>query len=148
MTEITATTVGRERVQPAPFLFALVLAPLATGLPAWGILWMASLAEVSGGFGVLGLVAIPAVATVLGAPTYLFLGGLAFWFALQRSLSIPLTALITNFASLPLVATFFAMQASQFQVGTMLWTYAILGSVFAPLWGVIFVKLFNRFRKA
>ncbi|MEM9425880.1 MAG: hypothetical protein AAGA06_04175 [Pseudomonadota bacterium] len=148
MTEKTASTVESEGVQLSPFMFALVLAPLTIGLPAWGIVWIAALAEVSGGLGLLVFIAIPAVATVLGAPTYLFLGGPAFWFALQRGLSVPLTALSTNFASLPLVAAFFAVQSSQFQIGTMLWLYAILGSVFAPLWGVIFVSLYNRFRKA
>lgn len=147
MTENTAPSVSEREVQPLPFLFALLLAPLTVGLPAWGLLWLGSQVDAPG-VGLLIIAAFPAVAVVLGAPTYLLLGGPAFWFALKRNMSIPLTALSTNFVSLPLVAGLFALLPSAWDIGTTLLVYGGLGSIFAPMWGAIFFNLYNRFRRA
>ena len=142
MTETTADTVTANEVHAVPFIGALIAAPLVIGGPAIGLIWLGSLLPAPPAL-LMFFLAFPAVATVLGAPTYLLLGGPTFWFTLKSGGSIPGIAFATNLLSLPLIALVTALTDAE--VLTVLGIYAVLGSIFAPIWGAIFQALYRRF---
>lgn len=144
MTEITANTDRREArsVRPGPFTAALVLAPLSIGLPAWALVWLSTLTE-EPLVGPLFLALFPAAALVVGAPTYLLFGGPALWRAIRRGYSAPGSAFLANLVSLPFVTAYAALMTGD--IIATLAIFAFFGSIFAPLWGLIFAALYRRF---
>lgn len=144
MTETTANIEINEGIQRGQFALALVLAPLTTGVPSAIFIALASTA----GDVLVALILIavfPVVATVLGAPTYLLFGGFAFERALRDGTSVPLAGFKANLLSLPIVLGVCALLDGLEGMIFALVFYGGLGSVFAPLWGAIFVKLYKRF---
>ncbi len=139
---------GQDRINPSAFIWALILAPLVTGLPAFAVLWVLGFAEIylDGLSIVLGATAI---ATVLGAPTYLTFGTAAFVIALRRRRAhISRTGLVAGFVanlvSAPIVFVLvFIFDASE------AWGMTVFivgfGCIFAPLWGWICGALYARF---
>jgi hypothetical protein len=141
---MTSETAGMDcrKANPWAFAGALILAPLTVGLPAVGLIWLATLTD-SALAGLVMFAIFPAAATVLGAPTYLIFGGPALWFALRTNSSTAFTAFIANLISLPAVGAFSILTNGEV-LGTMT-LYAVLGSIFAPLWGAIFALLYEMF---
>lgn len=142
MTEATVFTAKANGPDPVPFLAALIVAPLMIGAPSAAMIYLLSLMSEPPGL-IMILLVFPVVATGLGAPTYLLLGGPAFWVSLKNGHSIAPIAFVTNLASLPLVALAFAVMGGDPM--TALAMFGVLGSVFAPLWGAIFQSLYERF---
>jgi hypothetical protein len=140
-----------NRINPAAFIFALILAPLVTGLPAFALIWLLIIAEIE--LSRLSIVvSIPAMATVVGAPTYLTFGTVAFVLALRSRRDggghpVVWYAFIANLASAP--AIFFVFLLTYATDELMFTVFFIgFGLIFAPLWGWIFGALYARFTKA
>ena len=141
MTEVTVTTAESEQPRLWAFLVALVAAPLTVGVPALALLYLFG-AMSSPPAGLLILLVFPVAATGLGAPTYLFIGGPAFWFALQHGYQIPSVAFVANLASLPFVALIIGLFGGDALAALAI--FGVLGSVFAPIWGAIFSNLYKQ----
>ena len=144
MTEITVRSdhhMPRD-IRPRAFFAALLLAPLIVGIPALILIVLGS--SIGGPFVlVLFPLAVIVVATVIGAPVYLIFGGPIFWMALSTGRSLPGSAFVANLLSLPFVMMFFALIDGN--VGAALGYYAVLGSIFAPIWGAFFESLYAHF---
>jgi len=144
MTEITVECKTNEEIQRGPFALALILAPLTTGVPAVIIIALASLVPEQL-YGIIIVAMFPAVATVLGAPTYLLFGGIAFDRALKNETSMPLAGFMANLVSLPFVIVIAGLINGLEGVIFALVFYGGLGSICALIWGAIFESLYKRF---
>ena len=141
-------TDAMPRLNPAAFVWALVLAPLSLGLLS-AVLSMltagAGLYPLTSFFGVSG------VATVIGLPTYLTFGTVAFLRALERPapslLRFALNGLLAHLASMPIVLIVLLIGFRESGFGLAL-GFLALGAVFAPLWSVIFGLLYRRFSRS
>ena len=128
------------------FLPALILAPLIPAALGAAVLYLAYLGDAEA-FAPLFFVAAAAVyGVMLGAPTYLVFGGIAFWLAARRAMrgGYAVMAFLANLASAPAVLVFFLVFSSGDAFGI---TALIIGfgSLFAPIWGGIFGALYRRF---
>ena len=143
MTEITV--VKKNPVRPLPFALALVSAPLTIGIPAALFLWSGAAANLDTN----AVVVIPficALATVLGAPTYLLFGGPAFWMALRNGFPTAFAGFLANLASLPFVVIYSLVLQGHGEVWTLPSMFLTFGSVFSLLWGWIFGAIYHRFK--
>lgn len=121
------------------FIPALILAPLALAVPAFGV--VALIGSLGADFNAFAIAVYAMVAApFLGAPTYLTFGAFAFGLGLHRmGLDAPFWSigLAANLISAPLVYLVLlavnpdeALPLTAFVVG--------FGTVFAPIWGAIF----------
>ncbi len=140
----TTPTGEPSPVSPLPFVAGLIAAPILVALPFLGMLWLASFAEFrSGG---LALIAIfPVAAPIFGAPTYLLFGGPAMWRALRRGGSVSGAAMLANLLSLPFVFLFFLVVGEPDNAWGMIGIYAVLGTLFALIWSLVFLWLYRLF---
>ena len=129
------------------FVPALILAPLAVGIPAAILLWLNFLVF-DDGINVLTFVlGIAVYATAVGAPTYLLFGTPAFIKALRDNPKNPPTATYAVVANL-ISAPFLLVVLLLFQTTEELATTAFItgfGLVFAPLWGAVFGLIYTSF---
>ena len=124
---------------------ALIISPLVPAAIGAGVLFLASL---TGGEAVAPtIIAAAAIyGAMLGAPTYLIFGGIAFWLTIRRARGNPrgfwFWALIANLISAPFVLMFFMVLPGGDPFGP---TGALIGfgCIFAPVWGGLF-GMFHR----
>ena len=133
MTEITKTN-GVKLFDPVAFFGALVLAPGLVGL--------------------LGLpLVVPPFATILGAPLWLGLGTPALLWMVGRY--PPRFATYALFAVAghiilcggALLIALWRPDLIPRPESELIMVYLIFGAIFAPLWGGLFAKLYNKFNR-
>ena len=125
---------GGHPVDPVAFAVALVAAPLAVaGLGFWAV--------------------VPVFAVGFGAPSYLTFGALFLFLALHLGGGgagrLALWASAANLASVP--AVWAVLHAGYERSAADAWTETQFivrwGIIFAPLWGLAFGLLYQRFRR-
>ncbi|MDJ1006540.1 MAG: hypothetical protein QNJ13_01845 [Paracoccaceae bacterium] len=126
-----------------PGTLALFAAPagLAAGLEPFGI----------DDFGPLLVLAVLGGGGVaMGGPIFLTVGGLRLFFLLRRGVddsgAIAGQAFVTNLLLTPLAAALAALTGHGQMAGIVLF-YGLMGCAFAPLWGLVFAKLYRRLRR-
>ena len=130
--------------KPLAFGLALVTAPAAVALPFLVLLWLADLASLELG-GIAVVAVFPVAAVMLGAPTYLLFGGVAYWKALRNGKSATVAGFQANLFSLPLVFLFYFLMTEPETAWGMLALYLIFGTIFSVIWSEAFLLLFRIF---
>lgn len=146
MTETTANVEPRELIKPVAFVAALILAPVAFTAPFAALAMLLDSVSWDNN-GLTFLVAIPVAALLFGAVPYLLFGAPAFIIALRKNASTAGAAFGVNAAAFPALWLFFAVTENANGSVAMASFISGFGCLFAPLWGVVFGQLYDRFTR-
>ncbi len=133
-----------DPIRPLAFIVALVAAPLSTALPGLAMLLLIGMTETNAGpFLVIGYFLVGAV--LVGGIPYLAVGVPGLLHALRRHGRHAPTgqyAFLGHVLSIPVVLLIFLFIEGGDPFGFIIF-YLVMGSLFAPLWGTLFLIFYN-----